>query len=805
MRPVQKENPLKRRIVSILLAVSLLVLPVGAADPPEGQVERLLEQMSLQEKLAQMLMPTFRTDPAAADGIGEDVARCLQEHCFAGVALFAEELETTRQAVRRTDAMQAANASVPGRPQLLTAVDQEGGSITRLGQGTMTCGNMALGAVGDPAVTEAAAAILGSEIMACGLNVDFAPVLDVNSNPANPVIGVRSFSDDPAVVAGQGEAFLTAMRGTGAIACLKHFPGHGDTAADSHTGLPRVEKSREALLREELLPFARCINAGAEMIMTAHIQYPAIEPGTWPSRATGEEITLPATLSPAVITDLLRGELGFTGVVVTDALGMDAIRTHFDPVDSARLAIEAGVDILLMPPVDAAELDRFLGRLCELTESGEISAEKVDAAVARILRLKQRHGLLEPYDAGQLEARLENAAAVVGCPEHHDAEWKIAKRAVTLVKNDGVLPYSAPLGRTVVLTAAENEISGMEYAVGRLRDEQRLPEDAELEIHALPGAPDEQLAAWIAGADHVIAVSELYGSAGLYGSASARIDTLIALAHDNGADVTVLSAFLPYDCARFPDADAIALCWLDRSMSEDPRVTDTPTQYGPNLPASLYLLLSGESPRGALSVQIPALDEDGGYADEILYPRGHGLRYPGAENEPVEKIIVISDDFGDDVEEFSEYHGNISDYHDLNGRAWYYADVKRVLAEGLMTGASDGAFAPGAPVSSNLALDALFRLSGAQEAYPGPLAWARELGLLTGLRPEETLTRRQLAGLLLRYAQAAAFADGAEDPMDWAQAHLLLRPRAHPVPEGPVTRAVLAHALCALARRLQGA
>ena len=156
------------------------------------------------------------------------------------------------------------------------------------------------------------------------------------------------------------------------------------------------------------------------------------------------------------------------------------------------------------------------------------------------------------------------------------------------------------------------------------------------------------------------------------------------------------------------------------------------------------------------------------------------------------------------MEEFSEYHGNISDYSDLNGRAWYYPDVKEVLAQGLMTGASDGTFAPGAPVSSDLALDTLFRLSGAQEAAPGPIAWARELGLLTGLRPGETLTRRQLAGLLLRYVQAAAFADGAGDPMDWARAHLLFRPRAHPAPEAPVTRAVLAHALCALARQLQG-
>ncbi len=788
---------MKRRIAAILLAACLLALPVRATDPPEDPVERLLEQMSLQEKLAQMLMPTFRTDPGREDGVGEDVAQCLRDYGFAGVALFAEELETTEQAVRRTDAMQAANACVPGRPRLLMAVDQEGGSITRLGQGTVTCGNMALGAVNDPAATGAVAAILGSEIMACGLNVDFAPVLDVNSNPENPVIGVRSFSDDPAVAAEQGAAFLQSMSETGAIACLKHFPGHGDTASDSHTGLPRVEKGREDLLREELAPFARCIDAGAEMIMTAHIQYPAIESGTYPSRATDEEITLPATLSPAVITDLLRGELGFAGVVITDALGMDAIRAHFDPVDSARLAIEAGADILLMPPVDTSELGDYIRSLCALAESGELSADKVDAAVRRILRLKQRHGLLEPYDAEQLDLRLENAEAVVGCAAHHETEWEIAKRAVTLVKNEGVLPYSGPLGRTVVLTAFDNERPGMEYALELLREEERLPEDAEVEIYALAGASDEQLAAWTAGAAHVIAVSELYGSAGLYGSAAARLDTLIALARDSGADVTVVSAFLPYDCARFPQADAVALCWLDRGMSEDPRVSGVPTQYGPNLPACLYLLLSGESPRGTLSVDIPALGADGAYTEEVLYPRGYGLRYPGAESDPVEEPEAITDSFGEDVEEIPEYHGDIHDYMDLNGRAWYYADVKRVLAEGLMTGTSAHAFSPGGAVRIEEILDALFRLAGAPEAYPGPIAWARERGLLTGLEPGQTLTRRQLAQLL-RLAQGEAAPDGADDPMDWATARLIYRPRTHPAPEAQVTRAVLAHALSVL-------
>ena len=787
---------MKQRVVAILLCLSLLCPPVRAADQQDA-VERLLAGMRTQEKIAQMLMPTFRTDPGRGEGIGEEVAACLREYGFAGVVLFAEELETTEQAVRRTDAMQAANA-IDGRPQLLLAVDQEGGSITRLGQGTMTCGNMALGAVNDPGATGQIAAILGEEILACGLNVDFAPVLDVNSNPENPVIGVRSFSDDPGTAAEQGEAFLKGLTQAGAIACLKHFPGHGDTATDSHTGLPRVDKDRETLLREDLLPFARCIEAGAEMLMTAHIQYPAIETETYPSRATGEAITLPATLSPAVITGLLRGELGFEGVVVTDALGMDAIQTHFSVTDSARLAIEAGVDILLMPPVETSALGGYIDTLAGMADAGEISMGKVDAAVRRILKLKQRHGLLTPYETGRVEERLAAAKTAVGSAGHRETEWEIARRAVTLVKNDGVLPYSEPLGRTVVLTANDNEIASMEYALSLLREEQKLPEDAGVEVHSLPGASAEQMAAWTAGAAHVIAVSELYSSAGLYGSAGARLDTLIEVAHANGADVTVVSAFLPYDAARFPAADALALCWLDRAMSEDPRVSEGGAQYGPNLPACLYLLLSGESPRGALSVELPALREDGGYSDEILYPRGFGLRYPGAEIDEVEDIDGFLEEYESEVEGNTDYYEKTNRFPDLNGRAWYYADGKRALEEGWMRPVSDGAFGPGRPVKPAAVLDALCRMAGAGE--DNPILWARDLGLLAGLEPGEAVTRRQLAQLLYRYVSAAMVLDEGEepDPMAWAEAHGLFRRRASPAPEAAVTRAVLAHALCAL-------
>lgn len=235
-------------------------------------------------------------------------------------------------------------------------------------------GNMALGAADDVNVTKEAASVIGQELAALGINADFAPDVDVNSNPANPIIGIRSFSDDADAVAKHGAAFVRALNDTGVISTLKHFPGHGDTDTDSHTGLPMIDKSYNELKANELVPFKACIEAGSQMIMTAHIQYPQIEKTTYKSVLTGEDIYLPATLSKTIITDILRGDMGYDGVVVTDAMNMDAVAKHFDKFDAAKLAIEAGVDILLMP-VDTSSteginsLDSYISTLTDMADN----------------------------------------------------------------------------------------------------------------------------------------------------------------------------------------------------------------------------------------------------------------------------------------------------------------------------------------------------------------------------------------------------------------------------------------------------
>ena len=198
----------------------------------------------------------------------------------------------------------------------------------------------------------------------------------------------RSFSDDPETVAAHGIVFMKSLQATGAIATLKHFPGHGDTDTDSHTGLPCIDRSYEEIQGRELIPFKAAIDAGADAVMTAHIQYPQIETATYVSKLTGEEITLPATLSQTIITDILRTDLGFDGVVITDAMGMDAIEQHFDKYDAAKLAIEAGVDIIL-EPVDTStkegieELCTYIKTLAGMV----LESEKFSAACHR----RKRH------------------------------------------------------------------------------------------------------------------------------------------------------------------------------------------------------------------------------------------------------------------------------------------------------------------------------------------------------------------------------------------------------------------------------
>lgn len=638
----------KKLFAFALVAVMLLsVVTVFPAYAAQSKAEQYLSTMTTEDKISQMIMPAFRysTD---ADGnrtnvteITDEIAATLEKHSYSGVILFGQNTPTNENTTRLVDALQKANAAGGDRPQLLITTDQEGGNVTRLGQGTMMPGNMALGAINDLSVTKEVASMMGAELSALGINADFAPDVDVNSNPANPVIGVRSFADDAQTVAAHGSAFVEALNDAGVISTLKHFPGHGDTDTDSHTGLPCINKTYAELKQNELIPFRACINAGSQMIMTAHIEYPQIETTTYTSKQTGKEIYLPATLSKTIITDILRGDMGYDGVVITDAMEMDAISKHFDKYDAAKLAIEAGVDILLMP-VDTttaegfAEMDTYISTLAQMANDGEISMDKIDAAVLRILKLKENNNLFTAYDGSDIESRVEYAINNVGTKESHDKEWEITKKAMTLVKNDdNTLPLTTTNQKNIVLVPYDDETIPMNYAVRKLTQDGKLPEGAEVVAYSYRNKTADDVLPMIEGADNVVFMSEVYGAYALKGDIAKMADTLADTIHENDGKFIVMSVSLPYDVARFQKADAIMIAYLPRSMTVDPeeKVTEI-QQYGPNMPVALYMMFSkDDAPTAKLPINIPQLDESYSFTETVLYERGFGLTYE-AEEEP---------------------------------------------------------------------------------------------------------------------------------------------------------------------------
>ena len=615
--------------------------PVEEPDPGPDY-ESIISGLTTEEKVAQLLMPAFRS--YTPDGysysdvttLPEDIAGLLSRRGFGGVILFAENAVDTAQITRLIDQMQTANAKSTNPGQLLMGVDQEGGMIYRLATGTKFSGNMGLAATGNPDNAKAAGEIIGKELKAVGFNFDLAPVLDVNNNPSNPVINLRSFSDDPNTVATFGKAFMEGLHKSGVAASLKHFPGHGNTSTDSHTGFPRIEGTYEELAAAELVPFKACTDSGADAVMTAHIQYPGIETGTYTSISSGQQVCLPATLSKTIITDILRGKMGFEGVVITDAMNMDAIAANFSVLDAAKLALNAGVDLILMPVnvQDKAGIDKleaYIHDVAAMVDSGEIDPAMVDAAVKRVLTMKYDLDVLKPYDGSDIESRVKAAEELVGCDSHHQKEWEIAKDTFTVVKNENsTLPLTREGEKTVILVPRDSLVVSANYALGLLEQDGKVAPGS-VSVVSYDGAYTLNMVNSVQGANNVIIVTRTWSVGTLNpgttdGVTSYNIDQVIKATHQNGGRAIVLSCYLPYDAARYQAADAIGMCYGAGTMSEDPRVVDHRVDMTPNIPAALYMMFdSADNPTGKLPVDIPEMNSDGSFTGAVLYPRGFSI------------------------------------------------------------------------------------------------------------------------------------------------------------------------------------
>ena len=509
---------------------------------------------------------------------------------------------------------------------MFVCVDQEGGMVNRVSFGTTGSGNMALAATGDTSLTEESAKMMGDEIRALGFNMDFAPVSDVNSNPANPVIGVRSFSDDPKLTAEHVTAFIRGMDAANISTALKHFPGHGNVGEDSHTHLPCSDFTLEEIETCDLVPFQAGIDAGTDMIMTAHIQFPQIEKETYVSIEDGEEIVLPATLSKTIVTGLLREKMGYDGIVITDAMVMDAIDTQFDLVDASVMAINADVDILLCP-VDLYKddevntlpnMDKYMEGLLARVEAGDIPEEELDNSVYRILKLKKEKGIAPPS-----EQQIAQAADEVGTSANLRREWEIAQAGMTLLKNENhALPLDAEQS-VLILYPLERRGPSVDYAISRLQKEQLL------DASRVTSMCYEDLAA--DNADLQQAMSEAGRLVVLSQSVSRNeeIVKLISQAHESGKQAVLLSLNLPYDAACYEEADAVLCAYQPYGSAYDEEGNGP---FNLNVAVAICTAYNQSVPSGILPVNVPKIEVHEGeitFLDEYLYERGWGLELWG--------------------------------------------------------------------------------------------------------------------------------------------------------------------------------
>ncbi|MFJ2216880.1 glycoside hydrolase family 3 protein [Streptomyces sp. NPDC101062] len=577
--------------------------PVSARTPValRDRLRRLVARMSLEEKVGQLFVMRVyghsATDPDQADvnanlaEIGvRDAAELISTYHVGGIIYFAWAHNTRdpHQIAGLSNGIQRAGLAQHTPLPLLVATDQEHGIVARVGKpATLLPGAMALGASRSHPGAREAARIAGAELAAMGINQNYAPDADVNVNPANPVIGVRSFGADPGAVAGMVAAQVTGYQSAGIATAAKHFPGHGDTTDDSHTSLPTIHHTREQWTELDAPPFRAAIAAGVTSIMTAHIVVPALDP-------SGD----PATLSHPIVTGVLREQLGYRGVVVTDALGMEGVRQKYGDARVPVLALKAGVDQLLNPP----DLKLAWNAVLTAVKDGELTVRRIEESVLRILELKERLGLFrDPYVTGREVDR------TVGTRAHLAAADRIADSTTTLLANArGLLPLSRRRERNLLVVGADpaspSGTTGPPTSVlATALNELGFSATALSTGTAPTAARIEEAVTATRGKDAVVVAT--YNV-----SATSSQRTLVSALAATGVPVVTVAIRNPYDIARLSGvaASLATYSWTDVELRAAARV-----------------IAGRVRPRGLLPVPVQRADDP----DRVLYPVGHGLSY----------------------------------------------------------------------------------------------------------------------------------------------------------------------------------
>jgi beta-glucosidase-like glycosyl hydrolase/CubicO group peptidase (beta-lactamase class C family) len=517
--------------------------PAGLSPEGERWVSQTIKSMSLDEKIGQLFAVwAYGSFISTESQDYKDLLRDVEEK---HIGSFAIQTQGSPVGIVRSQVYPTAvlvntlqrHAKVP----LLVAADFERGTSMRVEEGASFPHAMAIAATGRPEDAYTMGKITALEGKAVGVPWIFAPDADVNSNPANPIINTRSFGEDPARVSEFVAAFVRGVEENGGLATAKHFPGHGDTSTDSHLDLPTVTSDRAHLERVELAPFRAAIAAGASTIMTGHLAVPALEP----------DPDVPATMSPKITTDLLRTQMGFDGLVVTDALDMGGVTVRYPPGEVAVRSILAGADVLLVPPV----LDAALQAIHEAVASGRIPMSRLDEAVTRVLRAKAKLGL----NKSKL-VDLEALAHDFNRPEFENAALDIADRGITLLRDDQhILPLDSTKPSRILLVAVSGDNDP--YPAGNLEGEIRGRADSlttiRMDTHFVradtvklpsPDSYDVAIAAIF------VRVADRKGSIGLPDDQAAVVDRLLAA----GKPVIVACFGSPYLAQRFP----LAKTWI---------------------------------------------------------------------------------------------------------------------------------------------------------------------------------------------------------------------------------------------------
>uniref|UniRef100_UPI00384B2FDE glycoside hydrolase family 3 protein n=1 Tax=Amedibacillus dolichus TaxID=31971 RepID=UPI00384B2FDE len=649
------------------------------ASTNAAKAKEIVSKMTLEEKIGQKLMLSFRSGWTMEDGthyksvqnINDEIYQIIGNYDIGSVILFAANFDPDATVnVELIDGLQRAamdkslgKNAIP----LLIGTDQEGGIVYRLTGGTALPGNMALGASGNVENAFKAGEIIGSELSAIGVNMNFGPVTDVNNNPNNPVIGLRSFSSDPQIVSKFANAYIEGVQSKNVATSAKHFPGHGNVATDSHTGLPSIDSTKEELYATELVPFKSAIEQGTDMVMTAHIQFPNVVTEKIYSDKKQEYLSPPATLSREILTDLLRGEMGFDGVIVTDSMTMDGVANYFDVNERNLLAVKAGVDILDIPFNDMASMADVESKLVPLidafveaytSENGyngiKLSQEELNASVERIITLKLNRGVMDlANDTQSLEEKKAVAKEVVGSVKNRETERLISANAVTVVKNENnTLPLKLTKNSKILFASTYSRNNNrFVLAWERAKKAGIIPEGADYKIlqhYNLTGLDDKvnsainsdgsafngtnrDLLDWC---DTLVHASEISSATDISGYKVACPQLFIDYCEGLGKQTVAISLNHPYDVQSFTKADAVVAVFgtnglgLDITESFGGGTVGATAAFSPNLTGGVEVILGTFGASGKLPVDIPKYDPSSkSYTDEIVYQLGYGLTY----------------------------------------------------------------------------------------------------------------------------------------------------------------------------------